>query len=172
MRVTQTHIYFWEGNSLFSQWCMKTDNKPYQFISKENIKYSCCEQYMMHKKALMFNDLESAEKILNSTNPKEMKALGRKVKNFDNAVWDKKKFDVITNANYLKFTQNPSFKEELMRYKNHTFVEASPYDCIYGAGLHYSDDLILDEKNWRDQNLLGKALNRTIWIIISNERSK
>ena len=72
---------------------------------------------MMHKKALMFNDLESAEKILNSKNPKEMKALGRKVKNFDNSVWDKKKFDVITNANYLKFTRNPSFKEELMRYK-------------------------------------------------------
>ena len=84
----------------------------------------------------------------------------------------KKKFDVITNANYLKFTQNPSFKEELMRYKNHTFVEASPYDCIYGVGLHCSDDLILDEKNWRGQNLLGKALNRTIGIIISNERSK
>ena len=35
MRVTQTHVYFWEGGTLFSQWCMKTDNKPYQFISEQ-----------------------------------------------------------------------------------------------------------------------------------------
>lgn len=27
-----------------------------------------------------------------------------------------------------------------------------------GIGLHYDDDLVLDESNWRGKNLLGKAL--------------
>jgi predicted NAD-dependent protein-ADP-ribosyltransferase YbiA (DUF1768 family) len=31
-------------------------------------------------------------------------------------------------------------------------------DKIYGVGLSEDNDLILDEKNWRGQNLLGKTL--------------
>lgn len=34
----------------------------------------------------------------------------------------------------------------------------SPYDVIWGIGLHWNDDDCLDENNWKGKNLLGKAL--------------
>jgi len=61
-------------------------------------------------------------------------------------------------VNYLKFTQNLEFRNQLLETENRTLVEASPYDKIWGVGLEETNDLILDEKNWLGQNLLGKAL--------------
>lgn len=43
---------------------------------------------MMYRKALLFGDAEVAERIMLAITPKEHKALGRKVKNFDGTVWD------------------------------------------------------------------------------------
>ena len=46
----------------------------------------------------------------------------------------------------------------IFKTENRTIVEASPYDKIWGVGLLEDDPLILDEKNWKGLNLLGKAL--------------
>jgi ribA/ribD-fused uncharacterized protein len=45
-----------------------------------------------------------------------------------------------------------------MSTENMIIVEASPFDTIWGIGLHWKDDKVLDEANWLGQNLLGKAL--------------
>ena len=45
-----------------------------------------------------------------------------------------------------------------MESADRIFVEASPYDKIWGVGLYETDDRILDEKNWLGENLLGKAI--------------
>jgi ribA/ribD-fused uncharacterized protein len=37
-------------------------------------------------------------------------------------------------------------------------VEASPKDKVWGVGLHFTDDAILDEKNWKGTNWLGEAI--------------
>lgn len=37
-------------------------------------------------------------------------------------------------------------------------VEGSLHDSVYGVGIYWNDDLILDEANWRGTNLLGIAL--------------
>ena len=42
--------------------------------------------------------------------------------------------------------------------KNTILVEASPYDKIWGVGLGVDDPLILDNKNWKGENLLGFIL--------------
>ncbi len=166
MRKTSKYLFFWEGGSIFSQWNSKKEyNKDYQFIDENNIKYSSCEQYMMYHKAKIFKDEKIAKEIMSIKDVKKIKALGRQVKNFDINIWDQHKFNIIVKANYLKFSQNKFFKEELLSYKDLIFVEASPYDKIYGVGLHYSDDLILDEKNWQGENLLGKALNEVIKLL-------
>ena len=44
--------------------------------------------------------------------------------------------------------------------------QASPLDCIWGVGLHWKDDLILNSKNWKGQNKLGIALNRALEEIL------
>ena len=45
--------------------------------------FNCAEQYMMNHKALYFGDLFAAQEIMNSTDPQEQKAIGRRVENFD-----------------------------------------------------------------------------------------
>ncbi len=150
MRITDTHVYFWGG--IFSQWAKS-------YFREGEVLFSSAEQYMMYHKAQLF-DSSISPMILAEENPKIIKALGRKVKGFDLAVWDKVKYDVIVKGNILKFSQNPSLRNELLKYKGRQFVEASPVDLIYGVGLHWQDDLILDEKNWKGDNLLGKCLTQ------------
>lgn len=45
--------------------------------------FNFSEQCFMYQKALLFNDFEVAEQILNETDVRKIKALGRKVKDFD-----------------------------------------------------------------------------------------
>ena len=52
--------------------------------------------------------------------------------------------------------------------KNLILVEGSPVDPIWGVGLHFDDDLILDEKNWKGQNLLGKCLMQARKKLLKN----
>jgi ribA/ribD-fused uncharacterized protein len=72
------YTFFWRGP--FSQW------QPSTFLV-DNIKYSYAEQFMMAKKALLFNDNESLNMIMKAKTPKEQKVLGRNVKNFNPELW-------------------------------------------------------------------------------------
>jgi len=114
---------------------------------------------MMYHKARVF----SAENIQNEMikvkyNPKAVKALGRKIKNFSDAVWDKHKMKIVTQAAFLKFSQNPDLLRQLIADKDKILVEASPVDKVWGIGLHYDDDKVLNESDWNGQNLLGKCI--------------
>lgn len=120
--------------------------------------FSSGEAYLMAEKALLFGDQESLEKIVAIKDPKRQKALGRKVRGFEKGIWDDNKYQIMVKGLYLKFEQNPEIKKRLLATGDKVLVEGSPYDKIWGVGLHYGDDLILDEKNWLGENLLGKAL--------------
>lgn len=150
MRITDTHVYFWGG--IFSQWAKS-------YFREGEVLFSSAEQYMMYHKAQLF-DSSVSPMILAEENPKIVKALGRKVKGFDLKIWNENKEPIIKNGNLLKFAQNKELREELLKHKGKIFVEASPVDCIYGVGLHWQDDLILNEKNWKGDNLLGKCLTQ------------
>lgn len=149
-RITDTHIYFW--GSYLSQW----SNHSFE-DRKLKQKFLCGEQYMMYCKALIFKDKESCIKIMLADNPRDQKAAGRLIKNFDQEIWDQHKYKIILRGNFLKFSQNEKIKEELLK-SNKILVEASPFDRIYGIGIKFDDDKILDESNWKGKNLLGKAL--------------
>ena len=155
MRITDTHYYFW--NTIYSQW-YKSNRKTYLF-EEDGIKFYSAEHYMMHHKALTFNDLVSAKVVLQKTSPRDVKAIGRAIKNYDDNVWSAKRYDVVLKGNILKFSQNEELLEDLKKYKDKIFVEASPEDKIWGIGLHYEDDRVLDEKLCEGQNLLGKVIN-------------
>lgn len=147
--MKQAYVFFWKGP--FSQW----QRSP--FTDENGIIFVTCEQFMMHRKAVLFDDHDTANKILLTNVPKVQKELGRMVSNFNPTVWDEKKFDIVKLGNRLKFTQNPIFLEELKLTKGKLLVEASPYDRIWGIGFEVGDPNINDESKW-GENLLGKAI--------------
>ena len=163
MLITKEYTFFYKDK--IAQWNMKS------FQDDTNI-YCCAEQYMMYHKAILFNDLEIADRIMRIRNVKQIKQLGREVKNFDNQIWDENKFDIVVKGNFLKFNKNPNFKKELYKYKDKEFVEASPVDRIWGIGLHYEDDKVLDKSKWKGQNLLGKAINKVKEMLFEKEIKK
>lgn len=127
-------------------------------FSEDGIQYNCAEQYMMAKKALLFNDMDSYNEILSLASPHKIKALGRRVKNFDQKIWDEYKEDIVFKGNLLKFSQNQELCKELLATKNKEIVEASPTDIIWGIGLAETDPDIYDKSKWQGTNLLGKAI--------------
>ena len=135
---------------------------------EEDITYYSCEQYMMAKKAKLFNDEKVYNMIMSEEYPSVQKELGKMVSNFNQVVWDKHKFDIVVNANYLKFTQDETLKELLLDTGDKTIVEASPYDTIWGIGLSCDDDRVLDESKWEGENLLGKAIMKVRKILNEN----
>lgn len=145
--------FFWKGS--FSQWHMSTFKEK---SSLGIIEYCCAEQYMMAKKALLFNDYLTYDKIMASKNPKEIKDLGRLIFTFDQEKWDKVKFSIVYRGNVLKFNQNTDLLIKLFDTGNTILVEASPYDKVWGIGMSEDNLDTLDMNKWEGENLLGKAL--------------
>jgi len=154
MDLTQKRIYFWGG--IFSQW----DICDISWTSPGNHIYifNCAEQAMMYRKALLFNDEDAAERVLLTKDPRDQKAIGRTIKNYNDQTWNLFKFDIVRENNFLKFSQNPGWKELLIYTDGYELVEASPYDKIWGIGLGEDNPHTLDKTKWNGQNLLGKAI--------------
>lgn len=142
---------FWGGP--FSQWYFSRFNL-------EGITFTHAEQYMMYKKAEMFEDYQTQQAILSATHPRKQKALGRQVRGFDNTTWLKHAYNIVYDGNYAKFTQNETLKKVLLETHETTLVEASPYDTLWGIGLRQSDLGAYDRRLWRGHNWLGRVLTQ------------
>ncbi len=115
----------------------------------------------MAAKAVIMNDEETLIKILKLKSPAKIKDMGRSIKNFDAARWDKHKRNVVYFGNLWKFSQNPELKEFLLSFPRHTiFAEAAPWDPVWGIGLGPENPDALDVSKWKGQNLLGEAIRR------------
>ena len=60
------------------------------------------------------------------TSPAEVKALGRKVRGFDEDRWVDKRFEIALRGNLAKFSQNPELRDWLIGTSPAVLVEASP----------------------------------------------
>lgn len=146
--------YFWCGkDGPFSQW-------EHSYFELDGLMYNCAEQYMMACKADLFKDVETSDKILNSASPKEQKALGRQVKNFDEKKWNSIAKVVVYRGNYAKYTQNLDMLASLLATKDSLLVEASPYDKLWGIGLSAEKAAMTYYKDWPGQNWLGEVLTK------------
>jgi hypothetical protein len=161
MRVTENAVYFW-GDWLSNFFVCDI------YVANNEVKFHSSEQLFMLNKALHFKDYETADRIRKTTNPKEAKRLGRMVKNFDTNVWNMYCEDYMLHSLKFKF-QNPTLRDLLIGTKDKLLVEGSPFDTIWGVGLHYQDDLILDSKNWKGKNLLGKCLMEVREELLTNK---
>ena len=153
------YLYFWGhsnnsdiiNQSCFSQWYPS----PFEQNGKQ---FATAEHYMMYYKAMLFGDQTAAEQILTANSPSQVKAIGRQVKNFDQQLWLKHRFDIVVRANKAKFNSDPALKAFLLNTEQQILVEASPVDNIWGVGLAQDDPAIQMPQNWRGDNLLGYAL--------------
>ena len=152
-------VFFWghtdrgEGltKACLSQWF------PCTFVV-DGQYYNCAEQYMMAEKARIFGDEEIRQQILAEYSQMAMKKLGRKVKNYDDAVWKNVRFDVVVKGNLAKFSQNEKLRNFLISTDDKVLVEASPKDEVWGIGLDEHSSEASSPWKWKGTNLLGFAL--------------
>jgi ribA/ribD-fused uncharacterized protein len=158
-------LFFW-GHTVkdeitkacFSQWF------PCEFVESD-VVYKTAEHYMMAAKARLFDDIEILKLILQANSPNEAKGLGRKIENFNSEIWDHHKYQIVVQANLLKFSQNQELKEFLLSTEDKVIVEASPYDKIWGIGMLESDESINNPLLWNGENLLGFALMEVRYLL-------
>lgn len=80
---------------------------------------------MMWSKARLFGDTGTAEQILAAGSPAKAKALGRQVKRFDDAVWQRERFGIVVAGSIAKFSQH----EDLKTYRAHAGARAARARC-------------------------------------------
>jgi ribA/ribD-fused uncharacterized protein len=124
----------------------------------DGITYPTAEHFMMAEKARLFADPDILKNILECKTPKEAKALGRKVHNFEAETWQKHCSDIVVKANLAKFSATPAFADWLIASAPAVLVEASMWDKIWGIGMVASAPGARDPRLWKGTNLLGFAL--------------
>jgi ribA/ribD-fused uncharacterized protein len=130
-------------------------------IVYNNIEFGSVDHLFMYFKAVHFNDTEAIESIINISDPRLSKRIGRKIKNFDESIWENVRENYLYEAVYLKFSQNEDLKSLLLEYgKDHKFVQGSRCDYIYGIGIRFKDEEAKDETNWKGLNIAGKVLDK------------
>jgi len=169
MRITDEYVFFFSHKDVFSNWYIApfTETEP-----GYNETFCCVEQYMMWRKALLFKDHVIAAAILDHSMKRDdekgqayYKRMGRAVSGFNNDMWEEYRERIVMRGLCLKYTQNPDLYSDLRLYQFKTFVEASPYDKVYGIAMGMYEPGVLNPANWKGQNLLGQYHNKLIKIL-------
>ena len=135
----------------FSNWYMS------EFVEEE-IKFSSAEQYVMYKKAMLFEDKEIAKQILDTDEVAKIKVLGQEVKNFNQIIWDGNKQLIMYHALMAKFSQNEELKNKLLDTDDKLLAECAVKDTVWAIGIGLLDDDRRDMRKWSGKNLLGFTL--------------
>lgn len=122
------------------------------------VRYLTAEHWMMAEKARLFSDPEAERAAIEAANPALAKAAGRTVRDFDDAVWERERFEIVVRGNTHKFAAYPDMREFLLRTGSRVLVEASPRDRIWGIGMGANNENAENPAAWRGLNLLGFAL--------------
>ncbi len=149
VKVTDGFVFFWGGWP--SQWHKS------RFVI-DGVPYNCAEQFMMAEKARVFGDGVALAEILASSNPREQKTIGRRVRGFDEPTWVSVCRGIVYRANLAKYEQNSELCELLLATKQRVIVEARPKDAVWGIGLSQSDPRSMDPAQWPGTNWLGIAI--------------
>jgi ribA/ribD-fused uncharacterized protein len=160
MSDNSKYLFFYGG--YHSQWY----ESPFEF---NDMEFNCAEQFMMYGKALCFGDEATASNVMRTKDPAAQKALGRKVKGYDDDVWKDMGYNVVVLGTFLKATQNPVVYDD---YCNNLekgielYVEASPTDRRWGIGISVGEALRSDRSKWNGDNLLGQAVTEVSDLVV------
>jgi ribA/ribD-fused uncharacterized protein len=158
--VRVRYLHFWGhrpgrggsvGPGCLSQWW------PAPFTVDGRV-FDTAEHWMMWRKATLFDDDETAGRVLTAGHPQRAKALGRQVRGFDEATWAAHRYDVVVAGSVAKFAAHDDLRAFLLGTGERVLVEASPVDRVWGIGLAADDPAAGSPARWRGGNLLGFAL--------------
>ena len=122
--------------------------------------------------------LENAEKILATTDVAVIKALGRKVKGYNDGYWNGVRQLLVYEGLKEKFAQNEDLKRQLFDTEDSILAECAVNDRIWGIGLSMKDSNRLESEKWRGQNLLEYALMMVrnwindVWVMQNKRKGK
>ncbi|QFR00632.1 NADAR family protein [Streptomyces phaeolivaceus] len=154
------YLHFWGhrplpdgriGASCLSQWW------PSPF-TVDGVEYATAEHWMMASKARLFGDAEAEREAVAAASPAQAKKVGRLVRGFDDATWERERFGIVVEGSFHKFAAHADLREFLVGTGGRVLVEASPLDRVWGIGLAADDERARDPARWRGPNLLGFAL--------------
>ncbi len=146
-------VLFYTKRSVFSNFY------PATFVVAGK-SYNCAEQFVSCGKALLFDQPELAEDILQTTDPNIQKQKSRSaaLTSFRADVWKKHAPELLKVALHAKFTQNATLKDELLKTGTCDLAEASPTDNLFGIGLSVNNPKSRFKEQWRGDNLQGNTL--------------
>ena len=155
-----SYLFFWghraPADATVGKWCL-SQWWPAPFVI-DGRRFATAEHFMMAEKARLFGDREAEAAVLRSTEPSEAKAIGRRVRGFDEQAWADARRSIVLAGNSAKFHQHPALGAFLAAIREDVIVEASPTDTVWGIGLRETDPAARDPRRWRGINLLGFAL--------------
>ncbi|GAA3846153.1 NADAR domain-containing protein [Saccharothrix violaceirubra] len=150
-------LFFWghRGEGI-GRWCL-SQWWPTRFTADGRV-FASAEHYMMWRKASLFDDHETAGKVLDAATPDDAKGLGRRVRGFSDEVWVEHRYGIVVDGSVAKFGQRDDLRAFLLGTGDRVLVEASPVDPVWGIGLAADDPRATDPARWPGLNLLGRAL--------------
>lgn len=126
---------YYIGNGIFSVyfisgWVSQVSNSNYYV-------YNCVQQYIVKKKQELFDpqNIRLADKIMNEVNLKNIERYCKMIKNYDNDIWNKYKYQIMLEALKMKFTQNPIFRNYLMATGKKIIVDKNDPTNLLGRAL-------------------------------------
>ena len=124
----------------------------------DSVKFNCNEQFYHYSKAVHFNDMSTADKILKEKVPGKQKSLGEQVKGFSNVEWEPISTDIMLKGLVCKFSQNTELLRSLVLTGNKLLAEASVKDLFWGTGVSLTSPNCLNPETYTGTNHLGKLL--------------
>ncbi|KAJ7669037.1 DUF1768-domain-containing protein [Mycena rosella] len=165
-RDAADYTFFWSTNHV-NGWASQWYPAPFKATVKldgvdQEVDFPSNEHWMMLQKALLFSDEEVAHEVLaiagtSKQDCARVKALGRRVRGFDEGVWAAHRERIVVAGTVHKFRQNADLRAKLFATGETVLVEASPFDRIWGIGCSEKDAISRSGDKW-GLNLLGKAL--------------
>ena len=127
-------------------------------VEIEGTKYPSVEHYYQAMKAVEFKDNEILKKIMKTKTSKAVKALGNKVKDFNEETWNEKRDEVMRKGVRAKFVQHPELRETLLETGEKQIGFADARDLYWSIGTSMGLEKAKSPSKWRGQNKLGKML--------------
>ena len=117
--------------------------------------YICRQQYIKHQEALLYADQETAEKILQATDPDEI--VRTEIEGDGKEKWDWHKRGFLFEAAAHQFSYNSDLKELLLDTGD-LYLGHAALNRLFGTGVEFESVLALNTKHWNGVNLCGRVL--------------